>query len=87
MPSVQKCADQLREQAYKTLTPQIQALEDELKNVNDLLTDGIRNIGYKLEALRNTELPVTEPVLDDYLQNAIKKRDLEGIMVDRKSVV
>ena len=81
MPSVQKCADQLREQAYKTLTPQIQALEDELKNVNDLLTDGIRNIGYKLEALRNTELPVTEPVLDDYLQNAIKKRDLEGIMV------
>ena len=83
MPSVQKCADQLREQAYKTLTPQIQSLEDELQNVSDLLISGIRTIGYKLEALRNTELPVTEPVLDDYLQNAIKKRDLEGIMVAR----
>ena len=81
MLSVQKCADQLREQAYKTLSPQIQSLEDELRDFNKLLAGGIRNIGYKLEALRNTELPATEPVLDDYLLDAIRKRDIEGEML------
>jgi len=78
MPSVQKCADQLREQAYKTLTPQIQALEDELRDFNRLLATGIRSIGYKLESLRHTEFPVTESILNNYLQNDLRKRDLEG---------
>ena len=81
MSSVQKCTDQLREQAYKTLTPQIQALEDELRNFNKLLADGIRSVGYKLEVLRNTELPATESILGDYLQDAIRKRDIEGEML------
>jgi len=78
MPSAQKCADQLREQAYKTLTPQIRSLEDELLDFNKLLATGIRRIGYKLEALRHTEFPATESILNAYLQNDIRKRDLEG---------
>ena len=73
-----ECADRLREHAQKTLTPQIQALEDELQDVSGLLATKIRNIGYKLEALRHTELPATETVLNDYLWDDIRKRDLDG---------
>jgi hypothetical protein len=81
MPSVKKCADLLREQAYKTLAPQIQALEDELRDVDKLLASGIRNIGYKLDALRHTELPAAGAILDEYLRDDIRKRDLEGEML------
>ena len=81
MQSVRKCADQLREQANKTLTPQIQALENELRNLNELFVNGIRDVGYKLEALRNTELPATELILNDYLDNALRKLDIDGRML------
>jgi len=81
MASVQKCADQLREQANKTLTPQIQALEDELRNLNELLANGIRNVGYKVEAIRKTELPAAELILNDYLNNAVRKADFDGKML------
>ena len=78
MLSVQKCADKLREQAYKTLTTQIQAIDDELQDFDKLLSTGIRGVGQKLEALRHTEFPVTESILDEYLKDAIRKRDIEG---------
>jgi len=81
MPSVQKCADLLREQANKTLTPQIQALEDELRNLNELLVKGIRGVRNKLESLRNTELPATELILNDYLDDAVRKLDIDGRML------
>ncbi|MDR1727986.1 MAG: hypothetical protein LBT74_08740 [Acidobacteriota bacterium] len=60
------------------MTPQIQALEDELRSVSDRLATGVRDLGCKLDALRNIELPVTAPVLDDYLRGDIERRDLEG---------
>ena len=78
MLSARECADKLQKHAQKTLTPQIQALEDELQDVSRLLAAKIRSIGYKLEALRHTELPATETILDDYLRDDIRKRDLEG---------
>ena len=78
MSSTQNSSDWLREQAYKTLTPQIQGLEEELQKVGGLLSEGIRKIGYKLEALRHTELPATEPILDEFLQEALRKRDLDN---------
>ena len=81
MSSVQKYADKLREQAYGALTPKIQALEDELQDVNKLLAARFRSIGYKLEALRHTEFSGAEQVLDDYLQDNIRKRDLETDML------
>ena len=81
MPSMQKCADQLREQAKKTLTPQIQALEDELRSLNELFANGIRNVGYKIEAIRNTELPASDLILNGYLDNAVRKPDFEGKML------
>jgi len=81
MPLIQGCADLLREQAYKTLTPQIQALEDELQAVVKLFADKIRGIGYKLEALRHTELPAAELILDEYLRDYLRKRDIESDML------
>jgi len=81
MPSVQKSADQLREQAYKTLMSQIQSLEGELKSFNDLFANGIQNIRYKLDTLRNNVLIAAEPTLNDYIQEAIGKRDIVGKML------
>jgi len=81
MPSVQKSADQLREQAYKTLSPQIQALEREFRNFGEQFTNGIRDIRYKLDALRNDEPPAAEPVLSDYSQDTTGKRDIVGKML------
>ena len=81
MPSAQKNADQLREQAYKTLSPQIQALEREFRNFGEQFANGIRDIRYKLDALRNDELPATEPIVNDYSQDATGKRDIVGKML------
>ena len=81
MPSVQKSADQLREQAYKTLSPQIQTLEREFRNFGEQFTNGIRDIRYKLDALRNDEPPAAEPVLRDYSQDTTGKRDIVGKML------
>ena len=78
MSSVQQYTDKLREQAYRALTPQIQALEDELQDVNKLLAAKFRSVGYKLEALRHTEFSGLEPILNDYLQDNIRKRDIEA---------
>ena len=81
MHSVQKCADRFREQTYEALTPQIQALENELRDVDKLLFDKIRSIGNKLEALRRTEIPAVEPILNDYLQDEMRKRNIEWEML------
>ena len=69
------------EQSCKLIASQVQALEDELQTVNNLLADKIRSIGYKLEALRHTELPASESVISEYLRDDIKKRDIEGDML------
>ena len=81
MPSVQECVDRLREQAHKTLAPQILALENELQSMNEMLGDGLRSIGYKLEALRHIELPATEPILSDYIREDIRKRSVDEEML------
>jgi hypothetical protein len=78
MPSVRDCADRLREQAHKTISPKIQDLQEELQQVSSLLSAGVRQIETKLDALRHTELPATELVLDKLLEDEIRKRDLEG---------
>ena len=83
MPSEQKCADRLREQAYKTLTPPIQTLEEELQDLGKLFADKILSLGFKLEALRHTELPAAESALDEYLREDLRKRDIEGEMLAR----
>jgi hypothetical protein len=78
MPSARDCADRLREQAYKTLIPQVGDLQEEFQKVSSLLSAGIKHVETKLEALRHTELPATDLVLDEFLQEALQKRDLEG---------
>jgi hypothetical protein len=78
MPSARDCADRLREQAYKTLLPQIQDLQEGLQQVSGLLSTGVRQIETKLDALRHTELPATELVLNELLEEDLRKRDLEG---------
>jgi hypothetical protein len=76
MPSAQDFAERLRKQAYKTLSPQIGALEQELQNVASSLSAGVQQIERRLEALRHIELPTAEPVLDEFLGEAIRQKDL-----------
>jgi hypothetical protein len=78
MPSARDCADRLREQAHKTILPQIQDLQEELQQVSSLLSTGVKQIENKLDALRHTELPATELVLNELLEDELRKRDLEG---------
>jgi hypothetical protein len=77
MPSAQDCAERLREQAYRTLLPQIQDLEQELKNVGGSLSAAVHQIERKLEALRHIELPTTEYILAEILEEMIRQKDLE----------
>jgi hypothetical protein len=77
MPSAQECAERLREQAYKTLLPQIKDLELELQSFNSSLLTGVRRIEQKLEILSHTELPATEAVLSEILDETVRHKDAE----------
>jgi hypothetical protein len=77
MPSAQDCAERLREQAYRTLLPQIQDLEQELQNVGGSLSTAVHQMERKLEALRHIELPTTELILAEILEEMIRQKDLE----------
>jgi hypothetical protein len=78
MPSAQDCAEQLREQTYKTLLPQIRDLEEELQKVGSAVSTGVNQIEQKLDALRHIELPTTESVLSEILEDAVRQKDLEA---------
>ena len=69
MPSERDYAERLREQAYKTFSPQIKDLEEELKELSNSLSNGIYQIERKIEALSHIELPTTEIVLDEILED------------------
>jgi hypothetical protein len=77
MPSARDCTERLREQAYRTLLPQIQDLEEELQNITGSLSTGIQQIERKLEALRRIELPTTELVLEEILGDVIRQKEQE----------
>jgi hypothetical protein len=78
MPSAQDCAERLREQAYRTLSPQIRGLEQELQSISTTLSDGVHQLGRKLEALSRIELPTTELVLEQLLGSIIREKDLQA---------
>jgi hypothetical protein len=75
MPSAQDCAERLREQAYRTLLPQIRDLEQELHTFNNSLSSGFHQLGQRLDALSHIELPTTEPVLNEILGDVIRETD------------
>jgi len=77
MPSAQDYAQRLREQAYQTLTPQVSGLEQDFQNLSGLLSTGLNQIGGKLEALRNIELPTIELVLTEIFDELLRHKDLE----------
>ena len=77
MPSERDYAERLREQAYKTLSPQINDLENELKEFSNTLSTGIYQIERKLEAINQVELPTTKVVLDEILQDVLRQKDQE----------
>jgi len=77
MPSAQDCAERLREQAYRTLLPQIRDLEQELQSFSSSLSAAISQLGRKLEALRNIELPTTDAVLGEILSDIKLQKDHE----------
>jgi hypothetical protein len=67
MPSAQDCAERLREQAYRTLLPQIEDLEQELQNVGGSLSTAVHQI----------ELPTTESILAEILGEMVRQKDVE----------
>jgi hypothetical protein len=78
MPSAQECAERLREQAYRTLLPQIRGLEQELQSFNSSLSSGVRQIEQKLEILSHTELPSTEAVLSEILGEVVRRKEADA---------
>ncbi len=78
MPSAQDFAERLREQAYRTLLPQIRDLERELQDLNNSLSAGVRQIGQKLETLQHIELPTTKLVLDEILEELFRQKALKA---------
>jgi hypothetical protein len=78
MPSAQDCAERLREQAYRTLLPQIRDLDKELQSVSDTLSTGIQRLGQKLNELSHIELPTTEVVLNEILGDITRETDLNA---------
>jgi hypothetical protein len=78
MPSAQDCAERLREQAYRTLIPQIRELEQELQGVKDSFTAGAELISRKLESLRHIELPASALILNEILEEVVKQKDIEN---------
>jgi len=78
MPSAQDFAERLRKQAYKTLSPQIKDLEEKLKDLGNSVSDGVRQIEQKLEALQHIELPTTKLVLDEIQEELHWQRDLKA---------
>jgi hypothetical protein len=78
MPSAQECAERLREQAYRTLLPQIKDLEQELQNISNSLSTGVHLLGQKLDTLHHIELPTTELVLTEILGEVVRQKDLEA---------
>jgi hypothetical protein len=83
MPSAKDCAERLREQAYKTLLPQIQDLGEELKAVSYSFSDGVRQVERKLEGLRQIELPTTELILEEILGEIVRQKELETSQLAR----
>ncbi len=77
MPSAQECAERLREQAYRTLLPQIRDLEQELQSFRASLSTGVRQLEQKLEILSHTELPATEAVLSEILEEVVRRKDTD----------
>ena len=77
MPSAQDCAERLREQAYRTLLPQVRDLEQELKGISSSLLAGFEQIERKLESLRKIELPTTETIFTEILESGLRQKDME----------
>ena len=78
MPSAQDCAERLREQAYRTLLPQIRDLEQELQNFSNSLSSGVDQIERRLDALRKIELPTTEAILSEVLEEVKLQKEQDA---------
>ena len=77
MPSDRDYAERLREEAYKTFSPQIKDLEAELKELSNSLSSGIQQIEQKLEAISHVELPTAEIVVDEILEDVLRQKGQE----------
>jgi hypothetical protein len=77
MPSERDYAERLRELSYKTLSPQINDLEEEVKELSNLLTTRVQQIERKLESVSKIELPTTDVVLNEILEDVLRQKDQE----------
>jgi hypothetical protein len=77
MPSERDYAERLRELSYKTLSPQIKDLEEEVKELSSFLPTRVQQIERKLEAISKIELPTTDVVLNEILEDVLRQKDQE----------
>jgi|GEM_PF-762989 len=77
MPSERDYAERLRELSYKTLSPQIKDLEEDVKELSNFLATRVQQIERKLEAISKIELPTTDVVLNEILEDVLRRKDQE----------
>jgi len=77
MPSGQEYANRLREDAHRTLAPQVNDLEQELNNLKNDLSLSLGQLGQRLEAIRNFALPEAESIVTEALEEAAHEKDLQ----------
>jgi hypothetical protein len=77
MPSGQEYANRLREDAHRTLAPQVNDLGQELNNLKNDLSLSLGQLGQRLEDIRNFALPEAESILTEALEEAAHEKDLQ----------
>ncbi len=77
MPSGQEYANRLREEAHRTLAPQVNDLENELNNIKNDLCLSLGQLGHKLDAIRSQALPEVESVVSEAMEEAAREKGLQ----------
>ena len=79
MPSGHEYATRIREQAQKVLTPQVGNLSEELRGLQGAFSASIQKVEEKLQAILQTEIPVTDEILKEAVEEVTRQRDLERV--------
>lgn len=79
MPSGHDYAIRIREQAHNALSPQVGALAEELRGLQGTFSASIQKLEEKLQAILQTEIPITEVVLAEAVEEVTRQRDLERV--------
>ncbi len=79
MPSGQEYVIRIREQARKALAPQVGTVKEELRSLQGALSGAIQKVEEKLEAVQQIDVPMTEVIVADAVEEVTRQRDLERV--------